>query len=303
LQKNLGLEERWDEETNSLKFRMKRDSNPLIPADKLDSLAGMFATKFTVHRSVVIEDLSLDFLRPGHSAVDGCRELLAWDDRGRAWAMWRSVPGMKSPKLVFRALVRVGVDLRSVEKALASIEWDEIRRGGLLRLVRSWFPEFITELWFDEAGEIAAEKLIEPCRRPYHFKLDRNLGKERAEHVRSKFGEKEWRKSCETVAKKALSSVHKGDELKKARDHAQKEAADHFAMMRARLKSRQQAGIDSGAQAKAEAKLEDTLDALVGEILAAPIVTLDTLGAYALSEKPWWPEPDWQPELAWRSKR
>ncbi len=303
LQKNLGLEERWDEETNSLKFRMKRDSNPLIPADKLDSLAGMFATKFTVHRSVVIEDLSLDFLRPGHSAVDGCRELLAWDDRGRAWAMWRSVPGMKSPKVVFRALVRVGVDLRSVEKALASIEWDEIRRGGLLRLVRSWFPEFIAELWFDEAGEMAAEKMIEPCRRPYHFKLDRNLGKERAEHVRSKFGEKDWRKSCETVAKKALSSVHKGDELKKARDHAQKEAANHFAMMRARLKSRQQAGIDSGAQAKAEAKLEDTLDALVGEILAAPIVTLDTLGAYALSEKPWWPEPDWQPELAWRSQR
>ena len=303
LQKNLGLEERWDEETNSLKFRMKRDSNPLIPADKLDSLAGMFATKFTVHRSVVIEDLWLDFLRPGHSAVDGCRELLAWDDRGRAWAMWRSVPGMKSPKVVFRALVRVGVDLRSVEKALASIEWDEIRRGGLLRLVRSWFPEFIAELWFDEAGEMAAEKMIEPCRRPYHFKLDRNLGKERAEHVRSKFGEKDWRKSCETVAKKALSSVHKGDELKKARDHAQKEAANHFAMMRARLKSRQLAGIDSGAQAKAEAKLEDTLDALVGEILAAPIVTLDTLGAYALSEKPWWPEPDWQPELAWRSQR
>ena len=303
LQRNLGLDERWDEETNSLKFRMKRDSNPLIPADKLDSLAGMFATKFTVHRSVVIEDLSLDFLRPGHSAVDGCRDLLAWDDRGRAWAMWRSTPGMKSPKLVFRALVCVGVDLRSVEKALASIEWDEIRRGGLLRLVRGWFPDFIAEQWFDETGETAADKLIELCRRPYHFKLDRNLGKERAEHVRTKFGEKEWRKSCETVAKKSHSTVQKGDTLKQARDRAQKEATQHFAMMRARLKARQQAGIDSGAQAKAEAKLEDTLDALVGEILSAPIVTLDTLGAYALCEKPWWPEPDWQPELAWRSQR
>ena len=34
LQRNLGLEERWDEDTNSFRFRMKRDTNPLIPADK-----------------------------------------------------------------------------------------------------------------------------------------------------------------------------------------------------------------------------------------------------------------------------
>ena len=36
LMRNLGLEERWDEETNSFMFRMKRDSNPLLPADKLE---------------------------------------------------------------------------------------------------------------------------------------------------------------------------------------------------------------------------------------------------------------------------
>ncbi len=303
LRSNLGLEERWDEETNSFMFRMKRDTNPLIPADKLDALAGMFATKFTVHRSVTIEDLALDFLRPGHPAVDGCRELLAWDDRGRAWAMWRSVPGIKTPKLIFRSLVRVGMDLRPVEKALAEIEWDSIRRGGLLRLVRSWFPELLIEFWCDDAGNDPSAKFIEACSRPYHYKMDRNLGKERAAHLREKFGEADWRKFCQTASKRALQAAKKAPDFTAARERAHQQANEHFTMLRTRLKARQQAGIDSAAQSKAEAKLEEIISKLVGEILANPVITLDTVGAYVLSEKPWWDEPDWDPELAWRGQK
>ena len=303
LQRNLGLEERWDEETNSFMFRMKRDSNPLIPADMLESLASMFATKFTVHRSVVIEDLTLDFLRPGHGAVDGCRDLIGWDDRGRAWAMWRSVPGVKTPKLVFRNLVRLSVDLKIVEKALGGSEWDPVRRGGLLRLVRGWFPEQSVEFWCDDVGNDPPTKIIEPCKRPYHFKLDRNMGKERAAHLREKFGEAEWRKACQTAAKRAIQAVKKGNELAAAREAAMKRATEHFAMLRARLAARAQAGIDSAAQAKTESKLEETVAVLVDDILRNPVITLDTIGVYILSEKPWWDEPDWDPEIAARSQK
>ena len=301
LQRNLGLEERWDEETNSLIFRMKRDTNPLIPADKLDALAGMFATKFSVHRTVVIEDLTLDFLRPGHPSVDGCRSLLEWDDRGRAWAMWRSAAGVKTPKVVFRALVRIAVDLRPVEEALAKAGWDDIRRGGLLRLVRGWFPELLAEFWCDEIGNDPPSKTIEVCSKPYHYKLDRNLGKERAAQIREKFGEREWQKYCQTAAKRALAAVKKLPDFVSARTQAQASAKEHFAILRARLKARQDAGIDSATQATNERQLSETLAGLVEEILAAPEVTLDTLGAYVLSEKPWWPEPDWDPELGTRA--
>ncbi len=303
LRANLGLEERWDEETNSFMFKMKRDTNPLIPADKLDTLASMFATKFTVHRSVVIEDLVLDFLRPGHPAVEGGRDLLSWDDRGRAWAMWRSMPGLKAPKLIFRSFVNVTADLRPVEKALAEIEWDTVRSGGLLRLVRSWFPEQLIEFWCDEAGNDPSAKFIETCSRPYHYKMDRNMGKERAAHLREKFGESDWRKICQLVSKRALQAARKAPDFVTARDRAIKESTEHFAMLRARLKARQQAGIDSADQAKAESKLEDTISKLVGDILAAPVITLDTVGAYILSEKPWWDEPDWDPELVWRAPK
>jgi hypothetical protein len=217
--------------------------------------------------------------------------------------MWRHAPGVKKPTLIFRTLVQVSVDLAAVEKALAAFEWDTIRRGSLLRLVRGWFPEFVAELLLDEEGEPAPDKLTEHCQRPYHYKIDRNLGKERAQQLREKFGEKEWRKWCTGAAKKSVASVTKGDALKSAREKAQQAAAAHFALLRARLKARQQAGIDSAAQAKAEAKNLADLEELVGGILANPVIRLDTLGAYVLGEKPWWPEPDWDPGLATRPRR
>ena len=80
-------------------------------------------------------------------------------------------------------------------------------------------------------------------------------------------------------------------------------APEHFGTMRARLKARAQAGIDTAAQAKAEGVLEDALENLVRGILASPVITLDAIGACILSDKPWWDEPDWDPELARGSKK
>ncbi len=105
------------------------------------------------------------------------------------------------------------------------------------------------------------------------------------------------------VSKRALQAAKKGPELVTAREKALGQANEHFSMLRARLKAREQAGIDSATQAKAEAKLEETVSKLVGEIVAHPVITLDTVGAYVLSEKPWWDEPDWDPELASRSAK
>ena len=161
----------------------------------------------------------------------------------------------------------------------------------------------VAEFWCDDVGNDPPAKVIEVCTRPYHYKMDRNLGKERAAQIREKFGENEWQKFCQTAGKRSLAAVKKLPEFVAAKTQAQTNADEHFAMMRARLKARQQAGIDSAAQANADAKLEETLASLVSGILAAPVITLDTLGAYVLSDKPWWPEPDWDPELASRAKR
>ena len=233
LKANVGLREWWDEETNSFTYGLPRDFAPLIPVDRLEALARVFNARFTVHRSVAIEDFKLQFLRPGHPGIDGCRELLAWDDRGRAFAMWRHFPGAKHVKLTFRCTVHVSVELERVRTALEESDWDALARGGLLRLVRGWFPDFISELFLDEKGKQASATIIEACCRPYDNRIDVNLGKERTAHLRAAFGVKTWRELCAGARELAIESVSAGEEFRSAREQAQRAAVEHFGMLSA----------------------------------------------------------------------
>lgn len=288
LQRNVGLHLHQNAEDNSLSFALPRNASPLVPADRLDLLAEMLNRPSTFFRNVAAEDFDLQLLRPGHPAVDACRDLLAWDDRGRAFAMWRKAVEMPHLKCVFRCLVHVRADLSPVIAKLEAAGWGSLHRGSLLRMVYSWFPDFLSELFLDEEGTPVSEALSELCRRPYHNAADVNLGKERAAHVRQEFGAATWRKWCVGAAEAALSAVTVGDELRRKREASIAEAAEHFARVRARLNARRRAGIDSVEQAQQALKHEQDLAELVAQILSAPVIRLDAIGAYLLSAKPFW---------------
>jgi ATP-dependent helicase HepA len=291
LKENIGIKQWWDEEDNSFTFRLPHDGQPLVPVDRLRCIATLFNAPFTVHRSVAIEDFSLQFLRPGHPAVDGCRELLGWDDRGRAFAMWRQTSGLRSVRVIFRCIVHAGTDLRAVEAWLEKSAWDEIRRGALLRMVRGWFAEFLAEIFLDEKGEPAPAAMIETCRRPYS-KVDVNLGKERAEYIRSAFGAKTWQEMSQSAGQRAIEVVQSGEMLAKTREAGQSLAAEHFAMMRTRLAARAHAGIENATAVKAAEAEEKVAHSLVEQMLAQPTLRMDAIGAYFLSEKPFWEEKE-----------
>jgi len=288
LRENVGLSQRWDEDNNSFSFALPKHRSPLIPADRLNSIAEMLHAPSTVHRGVSVETPQLQFLRPGHASVNACTDLLSWDDRGRAFAMWRLMPGLESPKLVFRCIVRVSVDLQPVEKALADTNWDALQQGGLLRMVRGWFPDFLVEAFVDETGNSASAEFVVQCRQSYDNAFDKNLGKERAALIRSTFGANTWREWCHSAAKSALQQTQGGSELQRKKEIALAEAAEHFLLLRTRVNARRQAGIDSTEQANTELSNAQNLEFLVMTILSAPIVQLDTVGAYVLSAQPFW---------------
>ncbi|MBN8460097.1 MAG: hypothetical protein J0M04_19895 [Verrucomicrobia bacterium] len=287
LKENVGLKQWWDENDNSFTFRLPRDMDPIIPADRLETLAQLCNAPFTVYRSVAIEDFSLQFLRPGHPCVEGCRELLAWDDRGRSFAMWRQMTGAKHLRVAFRCIVHVSVDLAIVRSALEEERWDAIRCGGLLRLARGWFPEFLAESFVDEHGALQTAAIVETCRKPYN-QHDKSLGKDRARHIREAFGANTWHEMCLSAAESVLTAVREGEELARACAQAQFEASEHFALVHTRTGARQQAGIENTIQAVAALEEEKMIEKLVGKILANPVVRLDTIGAYFLSEQPFW---------------
>jgi ATP-dependent helicase HepA len=290
LKANVGLRQWWDEETNSFTYGLPRDYTPLIPADRLEALARVLNAPFTVHRGVAIEDFRLQFLRPGHPGIDACRDLLKWDDRGRAFAMWRHFPGAENVKVVFRTTVHVSVELERAHAVLEESGWDAIASGGLLRMVRGWFPDFIAELFLDEKGKPVPTGIIEACRRPYDNRIDINLGKERVAHLRAFYGVKTWRELCMGTRERAIENVSTCEELKAIREQAERAATEHFAMLSSRINARRQVGIEADSQVTVSLKHEKALQKLVMQIFAEPIVRLDSIGAYLLSDKPFWEE-------------
>ena len=288
LRLNIGLHRHWNDEDNSVSFSLPRNAEPIIPVDRLESLAKMLNRPSTFFRNVAAENFDLQFLRPGHPAVDACRDLLAWDDRGCAFVMWREAIGVNHLKCVFRCLVHVHVDLQHVISTLESNSWDSMNRGGLLRMVSGWFPDFVSELFLNENGEPVSESDADICRRPYYNKADVNLGKERAEFVRDECGSATWRQWCVTAADAALRRVSASEEFQRRRDTALAESVEHFALTRTRLAARQRSGIETSIQTEQAFKREDELEGLVTQILNTPVVRLDTIGAYLLSAQPFW---------------
>jgi hypothetical protein len=183
------------------------------------------------------------------------------------------------------------MNLGAVEAWLERSAWDEIRRGALLRMVRGWFPEFMAEIFLNERGEPAATAMIETCRRPYS-KLDVNLGKERAEYIRSAYGAKTWEEMSLSVGKRAIEVVRSGEMLANAREAARILATEHFGITRTRLAARAHSGIETATAVKAAEGEEMAAESLIEQILAQPALRIDAIGAYFLSEKPFWEEKE-----------
>lgn len=288
LQKNVGLREHWNEENNSISFKLKKNESPIIPVDQINPLAAMLNKPSTFYRNVAVEDADLQFLRPGHRSVSACRDLLSWDDRGRAFAMWRYVEGQSHLKTIFRCLVNAHADISPLTTNLKSAGWDSLHCGGLHRMIVGWFPEFITELFLDEEGNPANGPLSELCKHPYRPNTDVNLGKERAEYVRKEVGSATWHNWCTSAAEAALRNVSASDDLNRRRETALNEALQHFALTRTRLSARNRAGIDTEKQTNRALEYQKELEDIVVKAINKPAIRLDTIGAYLFSSKKFW---------------
>jgi ATP-dependent helicase HepA len=285
---NIGLIPQWNEENNSLSFELQRSASPIIPADRFDALSRMLHKPSTFYREVAIESLGLQFLRPGHIAVDACLNLLAWDDRGRSFAMWRHVPTIEHPRVVFRCIVLAHAEVEPIRQKLASTIATPQGSGALIRMASGWFPDNVSELFFDEQGQPVLDSISAICKSPYNKDTDLNLGKDRAAFVREQFGIHTWRTWCEAVPSSAINNVASSQELHKKRDSAIAQASEHFALMRARLNSRQRAGIESQDQVEQSRIALKEVEEAIRTALANPKLRLDSIGAYILSAKPFW---------------
>jgi ATP-dependent helicase HepA len=285
---NLGLKA-WKEDGvgrtgTTLKFQRKgEDSQPLIPAEKLHTLALYAAEPGTVNRSLAAKRTDLCFYRPGELLVDELRDLALWDERGQAFAMWRAAP-YPVPQMVFRCTIRSGVILAPVEETLHDLGWDELSRSSLVRMLLGWLPTSECEVFLGVDGSTAPPELTEVCARPYSNSKDINLSGKRAQILLDLTGEKAWPDLCARIAAAAKDTAHRRADYQEQLEAARREARDYFETGLARTRAR--ARVDKWTDvAKAETESRLLAD-LVARVLSNPRHKVDTIGVYVLSSEP-----------------
>jgi ATP-dependent helicase HepA len=172
----------------------------LLPAERLLPLADARNVRFTFNRKRATQESDIQLLRPGCQLLDWLRALADWDDRGRAFAMWRPVLEWKEPRIVIRVCVTATLD------ELPDHVLDTVGQAALKRLAGNWIGPWRGEWFFHPDGTLADEDLAAQCRPPYDRRTDQNLGGDRARLLPEVVGTADWPALCQRWAAAALET-------------------------------------------------------------------------------------------------
>ena len=125
------------------------------------------------------------------------------------------------------------------------------------------------------------------CREPYR-RTDINLAGERSPILYEISGQSEWPHICRKAAQRAINSVMEDTMFIKRMENAHKRANEYFDIIRSRLTARRHRSIELISAVDRAMKQEKELLDIVVEVINEPLVTVDSIGAYILSEKPVW---------------
>lgn len=281
----LGLKTRPDPQNpRVVTYTYDPHRSPLLPLARLQRFSGVVNRPTTVHRPLAVARPDLEFLRPGHAFVDELRTLADWEDRGRVFAMWRQLPGLTEPQLVFRVQVLSGLELPRLDRHLDSTGLDNLGRASLLRLVNSWFPPRLDDVLLNESGGPVDADLQAICRNPYREDVDAGLTGPRAKVLADLVGASAWPEICRRMAKQAEAAVRNCVTFQQDRQQAAEAATEHFRTTLARLGLRRGRAAESDAALGRALRAEERLRDLVLGLIAEPCLRIDSMGVYVLSD-------------------
>lgn len=140
--------------------------------------------RMTFVRDYALSHPDTELMRLGHPFVDRVVSYMEWEDRGKAFALWRRLRDEISERdrAFFRFDVIVEPDPGPLESATS--DWDGLRRQPLLRQAAGWLPPRYVTLFLeaDSAERIVDPGLLEALSWPYERApegraSDTNLGR------------------------------------------------------------------------------------------------------------------------------
>ncbi|MEZ4314234.1 MAG: protein DpdE [Polyangiaceae bacterium] len=280
---------RVDRDTkNAQIFMMGARRDVLVPHDWLIRLFGARHQQLgTFSRVSANRNRDVRLFRSGMPLYDGIAEFSEWDDRGRAFALYRHRPEYagRDPWAAFRFDYVVEAD---VEPAAHEFErGDRALVASLQRRLDGLFPPTLQTLWINATGEpVTDPRRIQELEAPYdQGRGDVNLRSTRFAGVDALFGRALWEPMCRKARRASEAALRADPSLT---ERVQQHVASADRTLHGRLESlRARANKpDAPATAAQEAELEARLAAALLAGIRTPRARLEAIGFVLLSGVP-----------------
>ncbi len=269
----------------------------LVPINELKTrFADSYLDKYsTYNRRIANQNSDVKLLRIGEGFVEALLNYIDWDDRGQAFAMWRTDTSWDATEgkewFGFQYNYIVEANLKIAKQVLIENKLDNSQFKILQRRVDALFPPIMETIYLDGRQEpisvVEDRVLLDILQRPYKDKnnnqgRDYNLAKERLEIIDNFVEPSKWQNYCYQVRNAFLALLsNRPDFLELCEQRAfvaEKKLGNRVEQLRLLLN--QQTGDQALAQ---ELKIETALSAAILEGIRRPQIKLDSVGFIIVS--------------------
>ncbi len=292
----LGFKPMTNPDSSEIK-RYQPITRTLVPINELKTrFADSYLDKYgTYNRRIANQNSDAKLLRIGEGFVEALLNYIDWDDRGQAFAMWRTDTSWDAKEgkewFGFQYNYIVEANLKIGKQVLIENKLDNSQFKILQRRVDALFPPIMETIYLDGRQEpisvVEDQVLLNILQRPYKDKnnnqgRDYNLAKERLEIIDNFVEPSKWQNYCYQVRNAFLALLsNRPDFLELCEKRgfvAEKKLGNRVEQLRLLLN--QQTGDQALAQ---ELKIETALSAAILEGIRQPQIKLDSVGFIIVS--------------------
>jgi ATP-dependent helicase HepA len=276
--------------------RYQPTERSLIPHDfLLHRLGAHMGRAGTFQREASAAGRELALYRPGEPLVDTLEEYIHWDDRGRAFAVWRCDPRLDATPGAewtgFRLDYVVEADIEPARRVLAEVPRHTGNPAALRRRADAHLPPGVETIFVGADGvEVTDATLLQILARPYRKRekggLDYSLTKEKLPALGEVVDVSLWPGVCREARAAADRTVLERPELRARWAAAATLAEAALGERVARLRRRTASAVGTAgerAALAAETEVEERLAAALAAGVREPRLRLDAVGFFVLS--------------------
>jgi ATP-dependent helicase HepA len=272
------------EEVYEYTYKLSGRRQTLVPLDQLKSYFIPILNKpGTYNRRIANQNKGIKLYRIGEQLIDTLAKYVQWDDRGRAFALWRCdekwAENNANEWVGFRFDYIIETDLTKVREIIKKNKFANLNFEGIKRQADGLFPPRWESIFLDtNFQKVEDESLLESLQHTYRDKKDFNLAKNRLPILDKYINAEKWPEMCHNARQKSEEILRQnGDFIQWCENHsnlADKKLETHIYQLKLRGKN---------LENSEELKIETAIKTALIEGIKTPKIKADSVGFIIIS--------------------